>query len=153
MENPDVQSVDAIITALYESVSFPPGSEPDWERMARIFHPGCRLVPMRKAGVLAAVMTGEGFKARFDEAEKQMGIRAKGFHESEAGRTVQRYGKIVHAFSVYESRFTKADPEPWDRGVNSIQLVFENDRWWVLTILWDSESNGAGPVPSLPRAG
>src|SRR5260221_4040670 len=112
MENPDVQSIDAIIAALYESVSFPPGHEPDWDRLARIYHLGCRLVPMRKVGDLAPVLTGEGFKERFNAADKQLGIRAKGFHESESGRTVQRYGKIVHAFSVYESRCTKDDPLP-----------------------------------------
>ena len=142
------------LAALYASVSFPPGGRPDWERMVALFHGGGRLIPMRReAGQPAAVLDVAGFRARFEAADARLNLSAKGFHETERARTVQVYGTIAQVFSVYESRHTKDDPEPWDRGVNSIQLVNEGGGWKVLTVLWDCESNGAGPVPGLGNGG
>ena len=33
------------------------------------------------------------------------------------------------------------------RGVNSIQLMKDGGRWWVVTIFWDAEREG-NPVPA-----
>lgn len=143
-------SIPDALAALYASVSFAPGGQPDWEKMTALFHAGGRLVPMRReAGQQTAVLDVAAFRQRFETADARLGLRAKGFFESERSRTVQIYGTIAQVFSVYESRFTKDDPEPWDRGVNSIQLINQDGEWKVLTVLWDSESNGAGKVPEL----
>src|SRR6266576_7356712 len=40
----DVASIDAIITASYDSISGPPG-ERDWSRVRSLFIPGARLIP------------------------------------------------------------------------------------------------------------
>jgi hypothetical protein len=49
--------------------------------------------------------------------------------------------------SAYDSRFTSADqPEPDVRGVNSFQLFFDGDRWWVVTIFWSGET-ADNPIP------
>lgn len=148
MNGPGADSPEAALAALYAAVSFTPGGRPDWEKMGALFHPGGRLVPMRReAAQPAATLDVAGFRARFEAADARLGLSAKGFYESEACRTIQRYGAIAQVFSAYESRYAKDDPAPWDRGVNSIQLVREDGRWFVLTVLWDSEANGAGPVP------
>ena len=41
----DVVSVDAIITSLYDSISFLPGTQPDYVRLKSLFHPQGRLIP------------------------------------------------------------------------------------------------------------
>jgi hypothetical protein len=33
------------------------------------------------------------------------------------------------------------------RGINSIQMVRKDGRWWITSIIWDEET-GAGPVPA-----
>src|SRR5437868_15096166 len=40
----DVASIDAIITAAYDSISGPPGKR-DWNRERSLFIPGARLIP------------------------------------------------------------------------------------------------------------
>jgi len=45
---------------------------------------------------------------------------------------------MAQVFSTYESRHEK-DGAPFARGINSIQLLWDGGRWWVATILWDSE--------------
>jgi len=47
--------------------------------------------------------------------------------------------------SAYESLYAGED-EPFSRGVNSIQLLHEDDRWWILSIAWDVEAPDR-PIP------
>jgi len=49
-------------------------------------------------------------------------------------------------FSSYESRRSPA-AKPFQRGINSIQLLNNGKRWWVLSILWDEERAG-NPLPA-----
>lgn len=140
----DVASLDAILDALYAVISGNAGEPRDWDRMRSLFHPGARLIPTRPTqggGAEARVMTlqewidgATGYFAR------------EGFHEREIGRRVERYGNVAHAFSAYESVRAPSDA-PFARGVNSIQLLKDGGRWWVVTIFWDSEREG-NPVPA-----
>jgi hypothetical protein len=80
-------------------------------------------------------------------------LEATGFFEREIHRVTEQYGNVVHAFSTYESRRTAdlAEP-PFSRGINSIQLLRDGDRWWVVSIFWDSERPGNEiPARYLPR--
>ena len=47
----DVNSVDAIITALYSVISGPKGQPRDWDRMRSLFLPSARLIPARAADI------------------------------------------------------------------------------------------------------
>ena len=49
------------------------------------------------------------------------------------------YGDIAQVFSTYESRHAEADAKPFQRGINSFQLLFDGHRWWVVTIYWQGE--------------
>ena len=138
--SPDVASIDAIIRALYESVSFSPGGQPDYDRLRSLFHPGARLIPVsgdKDASV--AVLDVETLIIKSREYVVLAGQERMGFVEKEITRRVDAFGRIVHVFSTYESHNGTADPGPVQRGINSIQLVKDDDRWLVLTILWDVE--------------
>src|SRR5260370_30562374 len=45
----DVNSVDAIISAVYNVISGPRGQSRDWDRMRSLFLPDARLIPARAA--------------------------------------------------------------------------------------------------------
>ncbi len=139
----DVETVDAILAAVYDVISGPAGQERDWDRFLSLFHPGARLVPAR-------TLPASGDLTIWSPAEyvEQVGPRLveSGFFEDEIGRVEERFGMVVHAFSTYESRAT-ADGEPFSRGINSFQLIEHDDRYWVLQIVWDSEAPDR-PIPS-----
>ncbi len=79
-------------------------------------------------------------------------VKEQGFFEQEIARRVERFGAVAHVFSTYESRHAQSDPQPFTRGINSIQLFFDTKRWWVVTIYWDSERPGlAIPAAYLPK--
>jgi hypothetical protein len=139
---PDVASIDAIITAAYDSISGAPGKR-DWNRVRSLFIPGARLIPTaEKVGegnlgseIAPCSLDIDGFIARVcDYVEKN------GFFESEIARRTEEFGHIAHVWSTYESRHNADDPEPFMRGINSIQLFYDGSHWWIVTIYWQHES-------------
>ncbi len=141
----DVASVDAILTALYDVISGPAGQARNWDRMRSLFAEGARLIPtgQRPDGTRTMlVWTVEEYIARAGP-----GLERNGFFEREIGRVTESFGQVTHAFSAYDSKRTLADPEPFARGINSIQLRHDGTRWWVVTIFWDSE-RADNPIPA-----
>jgi hypothetical protein len=144
----DVESIDAIITAAYDSISGPPGKR-DWNRERSLFIPGACLIPTAEnAGEISLggeitphMLDIDGFIARVgDYLDKNR------FFEREIARRTEQFGHIAHVWSTYESRHNVDDPEPFMRGINSIQLFYDGNRWWIVTIYWQHEST-AHPVP------
>ena len=74
------------------------------------------------------------------------GMEGRGFSEREIHRTADAFGSLVQIFSTYESKLLSSDAPPPQRGVQSIQVVREGDRWLVLNVLWEVES-ARSPIP------
>ncbi len=141
----DVESVDSILAALYDVISGPAGQARDWDRFRSLFIPEARLIPTGR---------GPGGEHGYNvwspgEYAEQAGafLEQNGFFEREIARSEARFGPVVHAFSTYDSKRNADDPEPFARGINSIQLMHDGDRWYVVTIYW------AGERPDLPIPG
>lgn len=146
----DVASLDNILTALYASISGEQGEARDWDRFRYLFVEEARLIP---SGI-AEDGTADYRIMSPDEYVETSGawLEENGFHEVEIHREVAEYGSLVHAFSTYESYRSKADAEPFARGINSIQLLNDGERWWILHIYWLAETPEL-PLPAtyLPR--
>jgi len=102
-----------------------------------------------KSGDLAPQMLDlDGFIARVEPY-----FAENGFYEKEVARRVEQFGQIAHVWSTYESRHNPDDPEPFMRGINSIQLFNDGRRWWIVSIYWQQESD-VDPIPEkyLPTA-
>jgi len=132
----DVKSISAIVNALYDVISGPPG-ERDWTRFRSLFIPEARLIfngAAPNGDVVRRVMSAG------DYAQRAGGFFMKeGFFERGIANRVDRFGHIAQVFSTYESRHEK-DGAPFARGINSIQLAYDGQRWYVVTIMWDQES-------------
>jgi hypothetical protein len=147
VESPDGSTVDAIVKALYESVSFPPGKQPDYTRLRSLFHREGRVIPPKVDKSAATVILDvPSFITRSWEYVVTTGMERKGFTEREIARRVDAYGNMVHVFSTYESRHLPEDAAIIQRGINSIQLVRDSNRWWIASIVWDLE-RPTNPIP------
>lgn len=138
----DVESIDAILAALYDVISGPAG-ERDWDRFRALFTPNAILVPMvptPDGSTPVRVLTAEDYITRVGPF-----FGENAFYEVEAGRTLDRYGNVANAMSAYESRRAPGE-EPFARGVNTITLVTDGGRWYVASIAWDQEREG-NPFP------
>jgi hypothetical protein len=124
-------NIDAVINAMYENVSFEPGTRPDWKRESEIFAPHARFVRVNDDGIFE--FTPETFRQNF-EAMIDSGVLPS-FWEGEIWRETHQFGNIAHVLSAYETRWTRAG-DVINRGVNSIQL-FERDGAWVISaMIW-----------------
>jgi hypothetical protein len=142
----DVATPDAIIKAVYDVISGPAGQTRDWNRMRSLFVPNARLMP----AVTRPGGTGTGVLVlSVDDYIAMSGpsLERNGFFEVEIKRVSETYGNIMHLFSTYESRRQATDEKPFARGINSFQLLKDGERWWIVSIYWQSE-NAQFPIPA-----
>jgi hypothetical protein len=140
----DVSSPDAIMAATYDVISGPPTKKRDWDRFRSLFVPGARLIPAERAkdGTFKVdAITPDEYEKFADPY-----FSKNGFAEREIFRKSERYGNIMQIFSTYESRHDAKDAEPFARGINSFQLLYDGKRWWVVTIYWQEE-DAENPLP------
>lgn len=143
----DVDSVDHLIASLYDVISGPPTKPRDWNRFRSLFLPDGRLgvirpdtaatadKPARKGD--AVFLTPDMYVERDDPYFKR-----EGFFERGVANRVEEFGNLVHVWSTYESRHAESDAKPFARGINSIQIVHAQGRYWVASIMWDDERPG-----------
>ena len=139
----DVSTLDGILTAYYEVVSGPAGQPRDWARDSTLHHP---------EAVVTVVHTGPDGETVVDPVDlgtfhaQSAGLAEAGFFEVEVARRTQRHGAAAHVWSTYEWRQAEDGPVG-GRGVNSIQLVWDGARWWIVSWMFDGRTD-APPVPA-----
>lgn len=140
----DVATPEAIVTALYDVITGPAEEARDWDRLRSLFLPGARLVYLQttQAGEERLhPMTVEDFIRIVTPLYATGG----GFWERDIGHRIDRFGNVAHVFTAYETR-RAADGPVVARGINSVQLVRHEGRWWVANLAWDTERPG-NPIP------
>lgn len=141
----DVKSLDAIVTALYAVISGDAGVERDWDRFRSLFYPGGRMIPTGRNAKTGKVGGRIASAEDYIQANEPF-LEGEGFHELELYRHVDEYGTIAQVFSVYEARHKLSDEKPFLRGINSIQLLNDGTRWWIMTVAWSPETAN-NPLP------
>lgn len=143
----DVQNIEAIVASLYDVISGPAGKARDWDRFRSLFVPDARLMPVRPARPEPGSHTDIGPLSPEDYVQRSSPLMLQsGFFEHGVANRVEAFGNIAHVWSTYESRHAAADPQPFARGINSITLIKDGNRYWIVQILWDSERPGS-PIP------
>jgi hypothetical protein len=139
IDSTKVKTLDSTIKTLYKVISGEKGAERNWEQFKYLFKPGAKLIPSGK--------DNEGvYKVRYmspDDYIKSSNdwLVENGFFEKEIHRTVDTFGNITQVFSTYESFKSETDDKPFMRGINSIQLLNDGKRWWIINIYWTQETN------------
>lgn len=144
----DVASIDAIVKALYDTISGPAGKPRDWKRLRSLFVPEARMIPVGKHGQGEPRMRLMGVNDYI--ATSASLIEKNGFTERELARREERFGNIAHVFSTYEAR-TELEPIHL-RGINTLQLMHDGQRWWIVSLMWQAETPD-NPLPAayLPK--
>jgi len=132
------EKIEALVRKLYGCISFEPGGKPDFDTLRTIFFDGARLI--NNSGEKPSVVTVEGYIERFGGAVEAG--RIPSFQEKEVASRTERFGKIAQRFSTYESRHRVGDPESFDAGINSVQMMEVDGEWLVTSLIWNNESDG-----------
>ena len=138
----EVASIDGVVNAIYESISFGESEKPDMMRFRSLCSPTAPFIRIRHDSV--DKMNIESFISSFQE-RVDTGI-LKSFYEKEIFRKTHRYGSIAQVFSTYEKGMNTDDPDSSVRGINSIQLYYDGERWWISCLIWEDERPD-NPIP------
>lgn len=135
----DNKSIDLTIKTLYSVISGDKEVERDWDLFKSLFHPDAKLIPSgpSKDGDFQAVYLSP------DDYINRSGkwLFENGFHEREIHRVTDIFGNIAHVFSTYEAFRESSDKTPFMRGINSIQLMKNEEKWVIINIYWMQESD------------
>jgi hypothetical protein len=138
-ETAEFATIDALMAALYSSISGPPGGQ-DFELSRRLYHPDVRLVRTRldeSGRPVALSFSGEEY-----EANARALLAGTPFYEVETRRRTVRFGNVAQVFSAYEARTAPEDGELIKRGLNFAHLFNDGTRWWLMHLIWDDERDG-----------
>ncbi|MBX2826987.1 MAG: hypothetical protein KTR22_02425 [Flavobacteriaceae bacterium] len=133
----DFSDIDTVMTTLYAVISGPGEQERDWKTFYDLFHEQALMGPTRKNKEGVTKFNAITPYRYVELSAPQM--RNTGFFEEELARKTEVFGGIAQIFSAYQFRF-KPDGPVIQRGVNSIQLVFRNGRWFITQIFWQDET-------------
>lgn len=63
----------------------------------------------------------------------------EGYIEYELGKVVNEYNGIAN---VFQSVYHKDSENVEGKGMNSYQLIYFKNRWWIANLIWTTDSNG-----------
>lgn len=135
----NLSTVDGIIHTLYGVISGPSGKERDWSAFKNLFATDARMyiaVPGKNNSSTLTSITPDDYIER-----NKTRLSDIGFNESELYRIVNTYGAGTQVFSTYETHFTNRNgEEEITKGINNIQLYFNGDRYYIVSIFWDGNA-------------
>ena len=142
---PLTTTLGQLITAIDAAVSGP--GNKDRTCFRELFLPDARLIPIRIAAdgtPTPRILTVQGW---IDAVAKRGNAV---FIERQVKVHTDSWAHIAHLWSTYETRSSPdaASPEGklMDRGINSIQAIFDGKRWQIIEITWQAQTE-SDPVP------
>lgn len=138
-------SIEGLMQAFYTVMAGPAGAPRDWARMRAMFLPDARMISVgpRPDGTFAPrVFTVEEYIARATPIFQQQGYVGR-----EVARHAEAFGQMVVILSTFEARHAPTDPKPIQRGLNSLQVVHDGQRYWIANLVWQSE-DPSQPLPA-----
>ena len=142
---PPTATLDQLITAIDAAVSGP--ANQDRTCFRQLFLPDARLIPIRVAADGTATPRILTVQDWIDAVAKR---GSAVFYEKQIRVRTKTWAHMAHLWSTYETRTTPGKPpegKVLDRGINSIQAVYDGKQWRVQQIVWQAEVP-ADPVPA-----
>lgn len=143
----DVSTIEGIVKASYETISGGVGVPRDWGRDRTLFDPNSRSVAIHVDEKTGTIKTESMTEQEFADRSDASAVR-DGFTERELKHVIHRYGNVATVLSSYEG--AAASGKGAERGVNIFQLYFDGKRWWILSMVWDTERPD-NPIPAELR--
>ena len=137
----DIKSPKAIVNALYDTLSGPAGGH-NYQRLRSLYLEGARLIPIgnrfHATGKVHAMSVDEWIE---DITEY---FAENAFYIKEVQRHEDRFGDMMQVFSTFEAG--NEEEGKMTRGIRAFQLLFREDRWWIVNVMWNNETSD-NPLP------
>lgn len=137
---PQTTTLDALIKAIDAAVSGP--ANKDRTCFRALFTADARLIPIRIAADGTATPRILSVQDWIDAVAKR---GSSVFYEHQIKVRTESWAHMAHLWSTYTTSETPTG-KPIDRGINSIQAIYDGAQWHVIEIVWQAETK-AEPLP------
>jgi hypothetical protein len=131
------KTIDGIVNKMLSLTTRQKGDTRDWNEFRNLFLPTATFTVLYNDDSFPqpaeTVTLDELIELMQDEYYEE------GYIEYELGKVVNEYNGIAN---VFQSVYQKDSDNMESRGVNSYQLIYFNDRWWIANLIWTTDSNG-----------
>ena len=129
-----VESIDGIINELLDQITIEKGEKMDTAAVRNLFHPSAILTVADSTNAETASL--DDFLNLLKDPYYEQGYLEKEIH-----KVVDQYNGIAQVFQTFYGKDSEGAEE---KGINSYQLTYYGDRWWIVSLLWTIESKSAG---------
>lgn len=131
-----LQTPEGITNKMLELISGPVGEDRNWDAYRNLFLPTAQKISISKsAGAKTRVRV-----MNLEEFVRNVGplYSRDGFEEYTIGLEVEEWNGIANVFQSYYCKNLIGTYEK--RGINSYQLVYKDNRWWIASTMFTSET-------------
>ncbi len=126
----DWKSPEAIISAMYQTISADPGEQRNWKRFRELFFDNAEMLIAMQSSHFSGIIASD-IETLITQTDSAYG--KTGFHEIEIAQKVEKYGAMANVYSSFEIKLKATDDKPLMKGLNHFQLLFDGDRWWIIS--------------------
>ena len=142
-----LESAEGVVRELYRLVCIPVGGETDWDQVRNLFIPEA-VIHLRVSKEASDTFTLEGWIDDFVAFNEKARSSERGFEEKIVRLSSTQFRDIAHVLVLYEARMLDwGDDRPPTQGVDSIELIRKDGRWWIAAITNDIP-NQENPIPA-----
>jgi uncharacterized protein (DUF1697 family) len=141
---PAYDTAEGVVRELYRLVTVDVGQVTDWEQVRNLFVPEAVIV-LRVSKDASSVFDVQGWIDDFVAFNERARVKERGFSEKILVLKPRVFRDIANVFVLYEAAITGSDRPP-TRGVDSIELIRKDGRWWIASITNDLP-NAENPIP------
>jgi hypothetical protein len=132
-----VKSIEGITNRMLELISGEVGEERNWDKFRNLFLPTAQMTSTSKSKdgkTRVSVMNLEEFVRNIGPLYAR-----DGFEEYAIGLSINEFNGIANVFQSYYCKNLIGTYE--ERGVNSYQLIYKDDRWWIAHTMFTNETS------------
>ncbi|HEX5131236.1 MAG TPA: hypothetical protein VFX92_01985 [Candidatus Krumholzibacteria bacterium] len=143
---PDLDTPEGVVRELYRLVCVDAGAPtPDWDRVRDLFLPEAVIV-LRVSKDASNTFTLQGWIDDFIAYNERARVSEHGFAETIVRMKPMVFRDIASILVLYEASLLDSQRSP-TRGVDSIDLIRRDGRWWIVSIVNDLP-NADHPLPA-----
>jgi hypothetical protein len=140
-----LSTAEGVVRELYRLVCVEPGQATDWDQVRALFIPEAVIV-LRVSKDALGTFSLEGWIEDFIAYDERARVSEHGFSETIVRLDATVFRDIANVLVLYDAAITDSERAP-TRGVDSIDLIQKDGRWWIASIVNDLP-NADHPIPA-----
>jgi hypothetical protein len=131
----NTQEIDHLTEKFYQCISFDQERYPNFDDLQNLFFGAGKLINGNFDQPID--FTAQSFSQAMMQQIESGNVN---FHaQQEIGDVTEIFGIIAQRISVYEYSNVRSVRQKWKRGVNYIQYIFTEDKWFITSMIWNDE--------------